>query len=135
MFRIFLVEDDLNFCTLLTDLLTVFPHVEVPHCETTESSAIDWLVGHAGEWNIAIVDLTLARGSGLRVLSACRVRHPHQKMLVLSNHVTGDMRRRCLMLGADAVFDKGTDIEALLDYCRTASANASPRHDTDFLKF
>jgi hypothetical protein len=27
------------------------------------------------------------------------------------------MRRRCAQLGADAVFDKSTEIDALLDYC------------------
>ncbi len=38
---------------------------------------------------------------------------------MFSNHATQDVRWRCAQLGADAVFDKSTEIEALLDYCVT----------------
>ncbi len=45
-------------------------------------------------------------------------------MVVLSNHaVPPSMRRRCLQLGADAVFDKATEVDDLIDYrlrCRQA---------------
>jgi DNA-binding NarL/FixJ family response regulator len=51
------------------------------------------------------------------VVEACRKRRHGQKVIVLSNHATADMRRRCAQLGADAVFDKSTEIDNLLDYC------------------
>ena len=38
-------------------------------------------------------------------------------MVVLSNYATADMRKRCMQLGADAVFDKSNEIDALVDYC------------------
>jgi len=38
-------------------------------------------------------------------------------VVVLSNYATDDMRRRCAQLGADAVFDKSNEIDALVDYC------------------
>ena len=38
-------------------------------------------------------------------------------MIVYSNYATTAMRQRCLELGADAVFDKSTEIEQLLEYC------------------
>ena len=41
---------------------------------------------------------------------------------MLSNHATSDMRRRCAQLGADAVFDKSTEIEALVEYCLAVRA-------------
>ena len=37
-------------------------------------------------------------------------------MVVLSNYATADMRKRCAQLGADAVFDKSNEIDALVDY-------------------
>jgi two-component system OmpR family response regulator len=37
--------------------------------------------------------------------------------VVLSNHSSPDVRWRCRQLGADAVFDKSTELEALVDYC------------------
>jgi len=36
----------------------------------------------------------------------------------LSNFAISEVRDRCLQLGADAVFDKSNEIDALLDYCR-----------------
>jgi two-component system OmpR family response regulator len=79
-------------------------------------------------WDPSIVDLALGGGSGLRVLSACRVRKSHQKMVVLSNHLNPEMRHRCMTLGADAAFDKASDIEAVLEYCRATSEAAARRH-------
>jgi DNA-binding NarL/FixJ family response regulator len=39
------------------------------------------------------------------------------KVLVLTNYATADIRQRCLRLGADAVFDKSTEIEGFLEVC------------------
>jgi two-component system, OmpR family, response regulator len=46
--------------------------------------------------------------------------------VVLSNHATNDMRWRCSQLGADAVFDKSTEIDALVDYCVSARVKSEP---------
>jgi two-component system, OmpR family, response regulator len=51
------------------------------------------------------------------VLEACRARHAGQRVVVLSNYATPDMRKRCTQLGADAVFDKSNEIDALIEYC------------------
>ncbi|MCY1360959.1 hypothetical protein D9M69_476090 [compost metagenome] len=46
-----------------------------------------------------------------------RERGPHQRVVVLSNYVTPDIRTRCQALGADAVFDKSRDLDAFIEYC------------------
>jgi DNA-binding NarL/FixJ family response regulator len=38
-------------------------------------------------------------------------------MVVLSNYATPEIRTHCLQLGADAVFDKSTEIDDLIDFC------------------
>jgi DNA-binding NarL/FixJ family response regulator len=43
-------------------------------------------------------------------------------MVVLSNYATADMRRKCLELGAHRVFDKSTEIDALIQYCGQLAA-------------
>jgi DNA-binding NarL/FixJ family response regulator len=43
-------------------------------------------------------------------------------MVVLSNYTTPDVRLKCLALGADRVFDKSNDIEALIAYCGALAA-------------
>jgi two-component system, OmpR family, response regulator len=91
----------------------------------TEQEARGWLSGHEAGWDLAIVDLFLKQGSGLGVLEACRSRGAGQRVVVLSNYATPDMRKRCMQLGADAVFDKSNEIDALVDYC--VAHHAAPR--------
>lgn len=124
-YRIFLVEDDEQVSNALTELLNALPGVEVAMCATSEQAAIDWLSENQKSWNLSVVDLALGAGSGLRVLSACRVRKSNQKMVVLSNHLDREMKRRCLSLGADAAFEKMSEMEKVLDYCRAASRAAA----------
>lgn len=85
---------------------------------TGEKDAVTWLRANPARWKLAIVDLFLRDGNGLGVLAACRARQPGQHVVVLSNYATDSMRSRCIdQFDADAVFDKSTEIDALLDYC------------------
>ena len=65
------------------------------------------------------MDLFLARGNGLGVIKACRNRKARQKVVVLSNYATADMRHRSAQLGADAFFDKSAELDQLVAYCET----------------
>ena len=66
----------------------------------------------------------MKQGSGLGVLQACRERNPGQKVVVLTNYATPDIRVRCQQLGVDAVFDKSNDIDALIEFCLEMRGNA-----------
>ena len=126
-FRVFVIEDDDRFRKALAEMLTSSGDgMSIVGHATTETSAVSWLISQREGWDLAIVDLTLAEGSGLRVLASCRVRAPHQRMVVLSNHVDRAMRRRCEDLGADATFDKSTEVEALLAYCDELRTRPAP---------
>jgi two-component system, OmpR family, response regulator len=114
-FRAFIVEDSSTIRDNLTDTLKELAQVEPVGTADGEHDAKRWLARN--EWDLAITDLFLREGSGLNVLEACRHRKPHQKVVVLSNHSSADVRWRCRQLGADAVFDKSTELEALVDYC------------------
>lgn len=123
--RTYLVEDSAtireNLIATLQELVEIIP---VGWAENSHD-AIRWLMQPQARWNLAIVDLFLQQGSGLDVLSACRSRTPDRKMVVLSNYATVEMRDRCLELGADAVFDKSTEIDTLIDYCQTLRESPS----------
>ena len=67
--------------------------------------------------DLVVVDIFLKSGSGLGVLKAAPTRGRAAKLVVLSNYATPDMRRKCLELGADRVFDKSNEIDALILYC------------------
>jgi DNA-binding NarL/FixJ family response regulator len=118
-FRAYLVEDNATIRENLLATLQELAAVEAVGVAETEQEGRQWLARNSSEWDLAIVDLFLKEGSGLNILQACRYRALTQKVVVFSNHATQDVRWRCAQLGADAVFDKSTEIEALLDYCVT----------------
>lgn len=127
--RTYIVEDNATIRENLIGTLEELASVEAVGVAETEDEGTQWLATHSEEWDLAIVDLFLRQGSGLGVLAACRTRRPGQKMVVLSNYATPDVRMRCAQLGVDAVFDKSNEIDALVDYCvlhssRPASADA-----------
>jgi two-component system, OmpR family, response regulator len=115
--RTYIVEDNATIRENLIGTLEELASIEALGWAETENEAKGWLGQHESRWDLAIVDLFLKQGSGLGVLEACRGRTPGQRVVVLSNYATADMRKRCLQLGADAVFDKSNEIDALVDYC------------------
>jgi two-component system, OmpR family, response regulator len=116
-YRAYIVEDSPTIRENLIETLQELALVEAVGIAETETEGKQWLAQHDGYWDLAIVDLFLKEGSGLNIVEACRSRRPGQKIIVLSNHATRDVRWRCAQLGADAVFDKSTEIDALVDYC------------------
>jgi two-component system OmpR family response regulator len=115
--RTYIVEDNATIRENLIGTLEELASIVALGWAETENDARAWLDSHEGDWDLAIVDLFLKQGSGLGVLEACRGRVPGQRVVVLSNYATADMRKRCLQLGADAVFDKSNEIDALVEYC------------------
>ena len=115
--KTFIVEDNPTIRENLIATLEELAGVEAVGSSDTENESKNWLVKNPDSWDLAIVDLFLKQGSGLGVLSACRGRKPGQKVVVLSNYATADIRQRCAQLGVDAVFDKSNEIDALVDYC------------------
>ena len=70
---------------------------------------------------VAVVDLSLAQGSGLGWLSAIRQRCPGLKVIVLSVHNEQSIRRAAMEAGADAFVLKraiGTDLLPAVDLVR-----------------
>ena len=120
-FRAYIVEDSPTIRENLIETLQELALVDPVGVAETEHEGKKWLAQNDGYWDLAIVDLFLKEGSGLNILEACRQRRPGQKVVVLSNHATNDVRWRCAQLGADAVFDKSTEIDCLLAYCLTQS--------------
>jgi DNA-binding NarL/FixJ family response regulator len=128
--RTYFVEDNPTIRDNLIATLKELTGITVLGYAETEQQGIVWLTGQSANggpghlpahpgWDLAIIDLFLNQGCGLGVLQACRQRAPHQKVVVLSNYATPDIRARCLQLGADAVFDKSQDIDALIEFCQT----------------
>ena len=111
----FIVEDSPVIRENLVAALEEMAPIQVVGTAEDEASALRWLGENACD--LAIVDIFLKSGSGLGVLKTASLSARPIKLVVLSNYATPDMRRKCLELGADRVFDKSNEIDALILYC------------------
>ena len=119
----FLVEDNKTIRDQLIPTLEELTNARVLGAAETELEAVHWMTTHDGMWDIAVVDMFLKEGSGLGVLRGCKDRKPHQRVVILSNYATPDIRAQCLALGADAIFDKSTELEALFQFMGSMPGN------------
>ena len=123
----YIVEDNQNILDNLIETLEEIASVKVVGHAATESEATLWLSLNDGNWQLAVVDMFLQEGSGLGVLAGCRERKAYQKVVVLTNYATDDIRRRSLALGADAVFDKSNELDEFFAYCMAETALEASR--------
>jgi two-component system, OmpR family, response regulator len=120
--RTFIVEDNPTIRENLVAALQELAGIEAVGDADSEDSGVRWLHENAQSWDLAIVDIFLKQGSGLGVVGACQKRLDGQKIVVLSNYATQDIRRRCAQLHVDAVFDKSNEIDGLIDFCLAQEA-------------
>jgi len=113
---VFVVEDNPEIHENLVGALEELTCVKVVGGAAAEEDALAWIAAN-DRWDMLIVDLFLKGGSGMRLVQRVRRSRPEQKIIVFSNYVNASVRKRCAQLGVDAVFDKSTEIDALVDYC------------------
>jgi len=127
--QIVLVEDSPLLRGLLAGILGELEGVEVVGMAADEAAALGVLQEHPAD--LAIVDLDLARGSGLGVLRALQ-RHPERygppRAVVFSNYGHPHLRDYCRTLGVARYFDKSLQLADLIDYVQAISgAHCEPR--------
>lgn len=117
--KAFIVEDQPPVRDILLEALAELGGIEAAGWAVNEKSATAWLRDPAHHWDIAIIDLVLepGGGSGFGVLQAMRDRPVTRKLVVLTGSANPQVRRHCEEMGADGVFDKAMETEAMLDYC------------------
>lgn len=114
---VFLVEDNPRIRENLIPALADLGSASVMATAESEQEAIGWLARHKGQWDLAVVDFVLKEGTGLGVVKWCDGREPNQRVVVLTNYPTPDTRHACLAAGADALFDKSTELDEFFDFC------------------
>jgi DNA-binding NarL/FixJ family response regulator len=129
--KAFVIEDNATIRENLIGTLEELTCVRVAGTSATENDALAWLSQNAETWDLVIVDLFLKQGSGIHLVQYIKRTRPMQKVVVFSNYINASVRKRCAQLGVDAVFDKSTEIDSLVDYCahqcfRVAQANSQP---------
>ena len=74
-----------------------------------------------------ILDFQLKDGTALDVLRMLRPAFPKIEFLVFSSHASQQLHDTCILAGASFVFDKATEIQAMLGAIETI---ASRKHKT-----
>ncbi|HQX58894.1 MAG: response regulator transcription factor [Rhodoferax sp.] len=119
--RTYIVEDNPIILRNLSETLEELTDVQVVGSAADEGTAVDCMRNDTPGFDLMIIDMFLASGSGLAVLRSAQALNVQARRIVLTNYATPDIRRRCTALGADRVFDKSSQIEDLLDYCISIS--------------
>ena len=120
--KTYIVEDNPVIRESLIVTLEELAPVNVVGTAVDEFTAVHWMTQPGNHADLVIVDIFLKAGSGLGVLRAASGLARRQRLVVLSNYATADIRRKCLELGADRVFDKSNEIDALIEYCSSAAS-------------
>ena len=122
--RILLVEDHGRLAEELSSTLEELAQAKVVGTAQAQDEACRWMDERTQACDVALIDVFLKRGTGLGVLEHIAKYEQPPRRVVLTNYATPDMHHRCRELGADAVFDKSTEIEQLIDWL----AGAQVRH-------
>ncbi len=116
--RIYLVEDSAIIRDHLVAMLEEVTGAVIVGVSADERHARAWMrTVQPASVDLMIIDLFLSQGSGLELLASADRHGFSPRRVVLTNYATPAVRERCLTLGAEAVFDKSTELDALLDYC------------------
>ena len=107
--NIVIVEDSELILTHLLDIVATQPRIHVVGVATEEESAINLIMDTAPD--AVLLDLSLAPGSGIRVLQRIRSKGCAARVLVLTNNIEPALRKACVGLGVSGFFDKSLEAE------------------------
>jgi DNA-binding NarL/FixJ family response regulator len=124
--KTYIVEDSPRIRESLIAALEELASVKTVGVAEDEATAVRYLSQPGLQLDLVIVDVFLKSGSGLGLLRAVSESPKRYRLVVLSNFASQDIRRKCLELGADQVFDKSNEIDALIDYCGQLVAQHNP---------
>lgn len=112
--RVLLVEDNALLARELTAALKESGNIEVAAVAPSEAQACQALQSRPLAFDVLVVDVFLTSGSGLGVLRANEALGRPLKAFVLSNFASLAVRKECVALGAERVFDKSRQLEDFL---------------------
>jgi DNA-binding NarL/FixJ family response regulator len=98
MTTLLLVEDHAIFAEALVHILDGKGDLEVVKVVETAEEALSALPDLAID--LALVDVSLPRMSGIELVSKMQQSHPHLPILMISGHISGTYVRRSLEAGA-----------------------------------
>lgn len=121
--NIVIVEDSSSIRRLIERNLHEVPGAHIVGQAAGEAEAIALI--REKRPDLVLLDLSLSPGKGTNVLRQVRAEGIACRIAVLTNQPLEVFRAQCLALGADAFYDKTTDIGLVVESVRAATAAAS----------
>jgi DNA-binding NarL/FixJ family response regulator len=106
--RIFIIEDSTEVRERLRDMLQRISHVELVGEAENENEAVRSI--RNVQPDVVIVDFSLAIRNNQNVIRRIKMQSLATRVIVLSNNVYPQYRKKCMDLGADFFMDKSRDI-------------------------
>ena len=120
--RVVIIEDSERILAHLAEELSAIDNLCIAGTAATEEEARRLLA--QGHWDLAILDLQLREGNGLRVIKAVREEmHCPGTVAVFTNYAFPQYRKRSLELGADYFFDKSRELARVLALAEDLAAS------------
>lgn len=118
---ILVVEDSLPVRRRLVELIEDLPGVAVVGEAQDESEAIELYRRFSPD--VAILDIGLRSGSGIRVLEYIRLGGRKCRVIMLTNFGDAGFREQCARSGADHFFLKSTEFSEVLGLLRASGVS------------
>ena len=129
--KVFVVEDSQAVRERLVDMINEIEDVDVVGEADTYDSAVSGIL--ATRPDVAILDISLAAGSGIDVLAHVKRQLPALKGIMLTNYSSPQHVKASADAGADYFLDKTSEFEKIVDILErltqggsTAAANDGP---------
>jgi DNA-binding NarL/FixJ family response regulator len=113
MLDVLIVDDSEKIRESLTRLLSIMDNVNVIGFSEMAHDAIEKIKSSMPD--VVLLDLKLKEGTGFDVLEKLRHHKKKPLMLVISNYTSGEVKKKCIELGADHFFDKSEEFENALN--------------------
>lgn len=110
--KVFLVDDSAVIRDRLKRILGQINHVQVVGESTTAQDATDSILQLKPE--VVLLDIQLAKGSGIDVLRGIKHQAEAPTVIVLTNYPYPEFRNKYIKAGADYFFDKSTEFNKLV---------------------
>ncbi len=114
--RLFIADPSFELSRALADTLVDLDLGVCVASASTQQEATDWLRRHPQGWDVLVVEPRLQEGNGLALIELALQVAPRRPVLVLTHFATEAMHQYCLAQGAEAVFDKATQMVAFIGH-------------------
>jgi DNA-binding NarL/FixJ family response regulator len=109
--KVFIADDSGAVVKRLTDLLEEVPGAKLVGQASDVPKAVEGVQKLRPD--VLILDLQMPGGTGLDVLRAIRVDHPHLHVLICTNYPYPRLREECIDAGANFFLDKSAEFEKI----------------------